>query len=201
MAILRTTMLAAAVALAAAGASAQTTQGHQGHHAGAPAAAPPAAAMPAQPLGPSHGSQQAVGHDGMMGNRGMMGPGMTGGMGMMGMASPHGAQRLDGRLAYIKAEIKITDAQATQWNLFADAVRANAKAMTGMHARMMAPAGGSTPLPDRLALEEKMVAGHLEALKRVSEALAQLYAVLGAEQKKAADGIVIGPMGLPTGMM
>ena len=198
MAILRTTIFSAAIALAAASGSAQTTQEHQGHH---PAATPPAATATTQPPGTAPGRQQAMGRDGMMSGRGMMGQGMMGGMGMMGMSAQQGPQRIDGRLAFIQAELKITDAQAALWNLFADAVRANAKTMTGMHAPMMTPPGGNTTLPERLALEEKMMAGHLEALKRISEALAQLYPVLSAEQKKVADGIVIGPMGLPTGMM
>jgi hypothetical protein len=55
---------------------------------------------------------------GMMQRMGMMG----GGMG--GMAT---IDRVEGRIAFLRAELKITDAQADVWNGFADALRANAK--------------------------------------------------------------------------
>jgi hypothetical protein len=80
---------------------------------------------------------------GMMGSNGMMGGGMH--MGMMGwggqatqmctMMTGH----VEGRLAYLKAELKITPAQETLWTPFADAVRANAQTMA---ARCNAMVGG-----------------------------------------------------------
>jgi hypothetical protein len=45
-------------------------------------------------------------------------------MGMMGMAD-----HVEGRIAYLKAELKITEAQMPQWNAFADALRSNAASM------------------------------------------------------------------------
>jgi hypothetical protein len=42
---------------------------------------------------------------------------------------------------------------------------------------------------------------NLDGLKKVDDALGKLYAVLDADQKKIADGIVIGPMGMPMGIM
>lgn len=51
-----------------------------------------------------------------------MGPGMMMGP-MMGMMCPGGAHT-EGRLAFLKAELRITDAQETAWNAYADAVRA-----------------------------------------------------------------------------
>ena len=38
-------------------------------------------------------------------------------------------QRVEGRVAYLKAELGITDAQLRQWNAFADAMRNGAKTM------------------------------------------------------------------------
>ncbi len=46
----------------------------------------------------------------------------------MGMMTGH----VEGRLAFLKTELKITDAQLPLWNKFADAVRDNAKAMKEM---------------------------------------------------------------------
>ncbi len=40
------------------------------------------------------------------------------------------AERLDGRLAFLKAELKITDAQTPAWNKLADAIRKSAATRT-----------------------------------------------------------------------
>src|SRR6516164_4872740 len=50
------------------------------------------------------------------------GPGMPGAM----------ARYVEGRLAFLKTELKITDAQLPLWNAVADAIRANAKSMGDM---------------------------------------------------------------------
>jgi hypothetical protein len=38
-----------------------------------------------------------------------------------------GAEHIERRLAYVKAELKTTDAQTTQWDAFTEATRTNAK--------------------------------------------------------------------------
>ena len=113
------------------------------------------------------------------------------GMGMMTAMAGH----VEGRLAYLKTELKITDAQLPLWNAVADVIRANAKGMGAMSEGMMGSTQAST-LPDKLALREKMMTGHLEALHRFKTAVDPLYAALGAEQKKTADELLMGPMGM-----
>ena len=54
-------------------------------------------------------------------------------------------------------------------------------------------------LPEKLALHEKMMTAHLEALRRLKTAVDPLYAALSPEQKKTGDELVMGPMGM--GMM
>lgn len=175
----------------------------------APAAAqqsPTATAPPQAQSGPAMGAEMMQrgmerGRMGMgqgMGMPGMMDDGMMSMMKMMAAGPDH----TEGRLAFVKAELKITDAQAPQWNAFADSVRANATRMVEMGRSMMASHQkmGAT-LPERLAAEDKAVSAHLAALKKVEESLDKLYGVLSADQKKIADGIVIGPMGMPMGMM
>lgn len=132
--------------------------------------------------------------------QGMAGPDMMSG-GMMPMMMSSGAVHTEGKLAFIKAELKITDAQMPQWNAFAEAVRANATAMAEVHRSMASRKGAGGTLPERLAAEDKVLSAHLAAFKKVQESLIKLYDVLGPEQKKAADGIVLGPMGVPMGMM
>jgi hypothetical protein len=164
--------------------------------------APPAAGMgPGMMGGNMMGGNAAAGT--MMGGA-MMGQGQAGPSGMMQMMNMMAAQlgqHVEGRLAFIKAELKITDAQAAQWNAFADAARSNANSMSEMRKSMMSGQSALSTLPDRLAIEDKAVTAHLAALKKTEEAVAKLYAVLTDDQKKIADTIIVGPMGMPMGMM
>jgi len=132
--------------------------------------------------------------------QGMAGPGMMQGT-MMPMMMGAGSGHTEGRLAFIKTELKITDAQTPQWNVFADVVRANASAANDMHRSMASQQKSGSTLPERLAMEDKMLNAHVQASRKIQEALTKLYDVLSPEQKKVADGIVIGPMGMPMGMM
>ena len=59
----------------------------------------------------------------------MGGPGH---MGMMGMAD-----HIEGRIAFLREELKITEAQMPQWNTFAEALRANARQMKEMSTTVM----------------------------------------------------------------
>jgi hypothetical protein len=150
-------------------------------------APPPPAGAPTMPGG-MPGMQMDGERGGQIPMIGMMG--MMGGQ-MMEMMASHA----EGRLAFLKTELKITDAQSAQWNAFAEAVRANAKGMKDMHAAMMEQRTQSMTLPDRLGLHEKMLSAHLDALRRLSSAVGPLYAALTDEQKKTADEIMI-PMGM-----
>jgi LTXXQ motif family protein len=157
--------------------------------------------------------QSAPNPDGMMGygfgSPGMMGPGMMspGMAGMMGpnmMAGTSGpamctamAGHIDGRLAYLKAELKITEAQEQTWNTYAAAARDNTKTMLARCSTMMSRHSGSTvSLPDRLDQNEQLMAAHLDAMRAMNKALKPLYAVLGDDQKKTADQLFWGPMGM-----
>lgn len=131
---------------------------------------------------------------GMMGQcmgPGMMGPGMQGMMNapMMGMMMGY-APAVSGRLAYVKAELGITDAQQAAWDAYTSAVTTRATGMQDMHTSMMqAMQTGSAVqrLEAHAKAMEKMVAD-LNALKPATEAL---YAVLTDEQKKKADVLLV----------
>ena len=125
-------------------------------------------------------------------------PGSSGGMPMMGMMRMMGsmADHVEGRIAFLKTELKITDAQQPLWNAVGDAMRANAKdvaAMMPMIQSMMQPSG---TLPEKLAGREKAMTAHLEALRKLKSAIDPLYAALSDEQKKTADQLMVGPMGI-----
>jgi hypothetical protein len=142
------------------------------------------------------GSMMGAPHGMMM--HGGMGPGMMGGGGhaMCGAMAGH----IEGRLGYIKAELKVTEAQEALWNSYAAAARDNANAMLAHCTAMMSRHGASaTNLPDRLDQHEQLMAAHLEAVRAMNKALKPLYAALSDSQKHAADELFWGPMGM--GMM
>jgi hypothetical protein len=126
----------------------------------------------------------------------MQGMAQAGTMPMMGMMNM--ADHVDGRIAFLKAELKITDMQLEPWNHFADALRDNARRMTETRATMMqaGKTGNALHAPDRLERMEKMMAGMIESVRSIRAALGPLYAVLSDEQKRTADALLIGPMGM-----
>lgn len=144
--------------------------------------------MPMMGYGMGQGMMGQMGM-GMMGpgNFGMMGPGMQGMMGQMGpgMMMDFGPI-MEGRLAYVKAELGITDAQTAAWDGYVSAVKARATTMQGVRTAMIeAMQAGSAieRLDARTRAMESMVES-LKALKPVTEAL---YKVLSDDQKKKAD--------------
>lgn len=163
--ILPAALLAAAIAVAPATGHAQgqaqtAPQGstksdddHSAHHPTDTTAAPttpapgaPAAGAQGQPPGMGMGMMGRSGAGGMMGGdmgammqnmmpmmRGMMAQRMDRMDGPMGMMSP---RRVEGRIAFLRTELKITDSQQPAWNAFAEALRAEARSMQDMRQRM-----------------------------------------------------------------
>jgi hypothetical protein len=172
--------LAMILSLAATGALAADAD-HDQHHPTPPATA----AMPA----PGTQGTPMASMPGSSGNMPM--PGMM--QMMMGQNSMAG--HVEGRIAFLKAELKITDAQQPLWNTVAEAMRTNAKGMSGM-SNEMPMMGSATRLPEKLAMHEKMMAGHLDGLRKLKAAVEPLYASFNADQKKTADELMIGPMGM-----
>jgi hypothetical protein len=106
---------------------------------------------------------------------------------------------MEGRLATLKAGLGITDAQLPQWNTFADALRARVTAIQGMRAKMM-PQGTTASWPDRLAQHERRLSAHLDAMKAMEGPVKALWDSLSAEQRRKAEELMPGPMGM-MGMM
>jgi hypothetical protein len=125
-------------------------------------------------------------HAGMM--RGMMsgGAGMQGGMTGKMMAPEH----VEGRIAFLRTELKVTDAQQPLWEAVAAALRENARASAGM--LQEADAAG---LPVSLQRRERQLSARLESLQRLRAAVEPFYASLDEAQKAAADSL-LAPMGM-----
>lgn len=194
---MRHPMLAATLLLTFLGTSAfaQSPAEHQGHH---PDQTETQATRPSTPsetprdTGPSHGK---------MGGRMMMGGNMH--MPMKGMMRQSGGEcmngmetidHVEGRIAFLRAELKITDAQSSAWNAFADALRANAKVLGELRGSMAG--SGSETLLDRVTWQEKWLSARLEATRAMKSALVDLAGSFSDEQRKVADDLLAPNMGM-----
>ncbi len=154
--------------------------------------APPESAGTGGMMGPG-----MMGGHGGMGRPGMMGRGIMGGGGATQAMCEAMTGHIEGRLAYIKAELKITEAQEPLWKTYAAAARDNAKTMLAHCTAMMGPRDGSTAsLPDRLDQHEQLMAAQLKEVRAMNNALKPLYAALSDSQKKTADQLFWGHMGM-----
>ena len=133
-------------------------------------------------MGPGYGP-------GMMGN---YGPGMMGGCGVMGAtAEGQTSTFAAGRIAFLKAELGITDAQKAAWDAYADKIKSNLSNMQGMRQTMKAVFDAKTPA-DRLDAQIAAMDSRVSALKEIKPALAKLYDALSSDQKKKADELLTG---------
>jgi hypothetical protein len=149
---------------------------------------------------------------GMMGGGGMAGMdhGGKGGMdhggsggGMMKQMMCGFTEHLDARLAYLKAELKLTDSQAAQWNAFNDAFRTVAQ-KASQRCEAMDAAAAQAHRSGVLGALDKMehhMTEHLEQVRGQRAALEPLYAALSDEQKKVADETLSGMMKVGMSMM
>ena len=138
--------------------------------------------------GPGGGMGWGMGqHSGMQ--RGMGYGMMRGGCPMFG---GDGAAYVDGRLAFLKAELVITDAQKTAWDTYAAALRKNLENMQAMHATMRQSVEQERSPVERLETHVTTMETRLAALKEMKPALATLYGALSDDQKKTANDLLTG---------
>lgn len=126
-----------------------------------------------------------------------------GGPGMGYDGSDAMLDHVDGRLAFMKTELKITEAQTPAWDEFAKAVHTAADARNAVMEGMMRMVRNGDfekmSLPDRLNFRRTQLEGHLTEINDVSAALDKLYGMLSDDQKKAADQIMMPMMGMGMG--
>jgi hypothetical protein len=194
----RLTLAAIALAASASIASAQTPQDHEAHH-------PADKSAPSQPQRPMGRGPARPGSTPMRpdGSPGMMMGDMSQMMGMMQMMRMmHGGtmpmamgpagqpfRHIEGQIAYYKTELKINDAQAPQWNAFADALRNSAKRLQEAVAKNMQPNEALTA-PDQMERRIAMLSAQLDAMQPVLAAAKPLYAALSDDQKRIADELM-----------
>lgn len=106
-----------------------------------------------------------------------------------GMMDP---QKVDQKLAALKGELKITEAQTPAWNAVADAMRANANAMrTAAEAKK----AGGKPTDALKRMEQRDAWTKLRAQNsdRLLSAFRPLYAQFNDEQKQIASEKFMAP--------
>lgn len=206
----RSALAAGALAASFNLASAQTAQDRDAHHPANPGGAEiqrppmppgqrPMARGPAQSDGMPMKPGDGPGGHGMMMGGDMMNmmtmmatmEMMRGGTMPMGMgpAGRRPLQHIEGQIAFYKTELKITDAQASLWNAFADALRSSAAGQrTAIQAAVQA--SGPAVAPEQVERRIALLATQLDALKAVLTAAKPLYAALSDEQKKTADELM-----------
>jgi hypothetical protein len=183
---------------------------HDSHHPSDSAKSEPAPANPPAASQPGTSAPQ-----GGMGGMPMMG--MMSNMPMMnmmemmqatemmgsGMGGIATIDRVEGRIAFLRTELKITDTQVSAWNAFADALRANARKLGEVRASVMGKSGDTQQqaltMADRLDRQEQWLLARLEGTRAMKTAFAKLNETLSDEQKKTANDLLAPHMGM--GMM
>jgi hypothetical protein len=114
-------------------------------------------------------------------------------MSMPGMGATSGTadvtDRIEGRIAFLKAELEITDKQMADWNVLADALRSSRQHL--VEARKHLVPDDKANSPDRMERYERHLTERLEAVKSARTSFARLYPTLSDSQKQTADTILV----------
>ncbi len=98
--------------------------------------------------------------------------------------------RVEARITDLHSRLKITDAQASQWDAFAQVMRDNAKAMTTALDQRAAAAKTASAVDDMrsyLAVTQ----AHADGMAKLEPAFENLYNAMSPDQQKNAD-VVFG---------
>lgn len=157
---------------------------------------PAAGGMQTPMAGGMMGCKDGCGGSGQASTSGMSGSmmGMQGGGMMPRRQGDIPSDRIEGRIAFLRAELKITPAQAAVWSEVEAALRANAK-------RMADAQPPSPPWPDMTPLEkadeqERLLAARLDSVRALKRPYAALYSSLDDTQKKTANELMAPYLGV-----
>jgi protein CpxP len=94
-------------------------------------------------------------------------------------------RNVEDRIAYLHSQLKITPAQESQWNTFADVMRGNGETMGQLFEQRKA--AGKLSAIDDMKQYSQIAQAHADAMKKLVDAFDPLYSSLSPEQKKLAD--------------
>ncbi|TKC90296.1 hypothetical protein FAZ69_09130 [Trinickia terrae] len=93
--------------------------------------------------------------------------------------------RVEERIATLHSQLKITPAQETQWQQFADAMRQNGETMGNLYRQRMA--GKNLSALDDMKQYTQIAQAHADGMSKLVAAFEPLYNSFSPEQKKLAD--------------
>jgi len=100
---------------------------------------------------------------------------------------PLPSRHVEGRIAFLRAELRITAAQQPQWDLVASTMRANAQRMDQLVQEMRGGRDQPQSALERLDRQSRLVEARAAAVKSFADAFRPLYQVLTDDQRKSAD--------------
>jgi len=103
------------------------------------------------------------------------------------------SKHIEGRIAFLKAELKITEAQTPAFNALAQAMRTNAEQASANMKKMHEQRGPDKPKPgtiERLEMRAAMTKQMADQSQRMLDATKPLYGQLSDAQKKTADELL-----------
>jgi protein CpxP len=113
-----------------------------------------------------------------------------------GETHPHGhlrmtpGQLVEGRAAFLKAELKITPAQEPQWQQFAAAMRQNAQSLDQVIAAARQHRAAPTNAVERMEMQAQFARVRAENEARLVNAFRPLYSSLSPEQQQVANELM-----------
>lgn len=120
----------------------------------------------------------------------MMGMGGRGGPPVMGSSTA----RLEGRIAFLRAELAITPAQATAWDQFANSLRTGREHLDAARASLQDSGSAADPMA-RLEAYEQHLRERTEAIYMTRMAFSTLFAQLDDVQKRKATTLMLPMIG------
>jgi hypothetical protein len=104
--------------------------------------------------------------------------------------------RIEDRIAFLRAELKITDAQTPQWNAVADIMRRNAAERRDAMRRVSETRSKPQSAVERLQQGQQLAQMRADEARQFVAAFAPLYESMSPDQKQAADQLFArGPGG------
>ncbi|HYK81018.1 MAG TPA: Spy/CpxP family protein refolding chaperone [Micropepsaceae bacterium] len=108
-----------------------------------------------------------------------------------GLSIMDATDHIEGRIAYLRAELKITDDQSATWNTLAQALRANAGELVKLRTEATsANRKTARTSVERLEFEERALATRSKGLHAIAISYSPLYRALSEAQKKLADDLI-----------
>jgi len=106
-------------------------------------------------------------------------------------------RNVEDRIAYLHTQLKITSAQESQWNAFADVMRNNGQTMGQLFQQRKA--SGNLSAIDDMKQYADIAQAHADGMKKLVDAFDPLYSSFSPEQKKLADVTFHQPGGVAGG--